>query len=209
MGPLLFLLYINDLAHVSTKLFSLLFADDSNMFLSGNDPNELIRTMNIESEKVIDWLRINKLSLNLKKTHFIIFRRQRAKVKLNEELVIDNVKIKMKDSTKFLGVLIDRYLNFQDHIKYISGKVSRGIGILYKCKRLFHQRTLLTLYNSFIYPHLNYCNTVWCNTYSSYLEPLSKLQTRAVRMITGSRKYDHTDPLFMNLKLLKLKQIYI
>ena len=113
----------------------------------------------------------------------------------------------MKDSTKFL--LIDRYLNFQDHIKYISGKVSRGLGILYKCKRLFHRRTLLTLYNSFIYPHLNYCNTVWCNTYSTYLEPLSKLQKRAIRMITGSRKYDHTGPLFTSLNLLKLKQIYI
>ena len=64
LGPLLFLIYINDLALVSSKLFSLLFADDSNMFLTGKDPNELIRHMNIEIKHVIDWLKVNKLSLN-------------------------------------------------------------------------------------------------------------------------------------------------
>ena len=69
LGPLLFLLYINDLCNVSKKLFSLLFADDSNMFVSGKDPDDLIRTMNEEMVKVVDWLQINRLSLNLKKKH--------------------------------------------------------------------------------------------------------------------------------------------
>ena len=102
LGPLLFLLYINDLADVSSVLFSLLFADDSNMFLTGNDPNELIRIMNTEIVKVVDWLRVNKLSLNLKKTHFILFRQQqRSKITISEELIIDQVNIEMKDSTKF------------------------------------------------------------------------------------------------------------
>ena len=67
LGPLLLLLYINDLCNVSKKLFSLLFADDSNMFVSGKDPDDLIRTMNEEMVKVVDWLQINRLSLNLKK----------------------------------------------------------------------------------------------------------------------------------------------
>ena len=69
IGPLLFLLYINDLAHVSEKIFSLLFADDSNMFLCGRNPNDLVKSMNNEIPKIVDWLNINKLSLNLKKTH--------------------------------------------------------------------------------------------------------------------------------------------
>ena len=103
LGPLLFLLYINDLAHVSTKLFSLLFADDSNMFLTGKNPNELIQTMNTEIVNVVDWLRVNKLSLNLKKTHFIIFQKQRARLNVCEDLFVDKEKIEMKDSTKRLG----------------------------------------------------------------------------------------------------------
>ena len=85
LGPLLFLIYINDLSSVSKKLFSLLFADDSNMFLTGNNPDLLIESMNMELQKVIDWLNINKLSLNLKKTHFIIFRRPRGKVELSKQ----------------------------------------------------------------------------------------------------------------------------
>ena len=209
LGPLLFLLYINDLAVVSTKLFSLLFADDSNMFLTGKDPNELIRIMNSEIVHVVDWLRINKLSLNLKKTHFIIFRKPKAKLNVYEDLVIDQVNIEMKDSTKFLGVMIDKFLNFNDHIKYIKGKISRGVGILLKCRRLFHQKTLVTLYNSFLYPYLNFCTPVWGNTYDTYLEPLVILQKRAMRLIMGAERNSHTDPIFQKLKVLKLRQIYL
>ena len=210
LGPLLFLLYINDLADVSSVLFSLLFADDSNMFLTGNDPNELIRIMNTEIVKVVDWLRVNKLSLNLKKTHFILFRQQqRSKITISEELIIDHVNIEMKDSTKFLGVMVDKFLNFEEHVKYIKGKISRGLGIIRKCRRVFQQKTLVTIYNSFLLPYFNFCTPVWGNTHDSYLEPLILLQKRAVRLVIGAKRNAHTDPIFKKLKLLKLRQIYI
>ena len=160
----MFLVYINDLAFVSNKLFSLLFADDSNMFISGNDPNDLVETMNIEMIKVVDWFNINKLSLNLKKTHFIIFRRQRAKLSLNKEMIVDGVKIDMTDQSKFLGVIIDKNLSFMQHIQYIKGKISKGVGILCKCKKFFNAKTMLTLYYSFVYPYFNYCLPVWGGT---------------------------------------------
>ena len=179
LGPLLFILYINDLSTVSSKLFSLLFADDSNLFLSGKSPDELIHIMNTEIVKVVDWLNINKLSLNLNKTHYIIFRRQRARVVLTVDMIIDNVKISISDKSKFLGVVIDQYLSFSDHIQYIRGKVARATGILYKGKKYFKESTLLTLYNAFIYPYLNYCVAVWGNTYNSYLDPLIKLQKKS------------------------------
>ena len=137
LGPLLFLLYINDLSSVSSKLFSLLFADDSNIFLSGKSPDDLIEMMNIEIVKVVDWLKINMLSLNIDKTHFIIFRRQREKISLSNDLVVDNVKIAISDHSKFLGVIVDQYLSFYRHIQYIKGKVARVIGILYKGKKYF------------------------------------------------------------------------
>ena len=91
LWPLLFLLYINDLCNVSKKLFALLFADDSNMFLSGKIPDDLIRIMNEEMVKVVVWLQINRLSLNLNKTHFILFRRKRVKTSLSEDLIINNI----------------------------------------------------------------------------------------------------------------------
>ena len=166
------------------------------MFISGKDPNQLIKTMNREMIHVVDWLKLNKLSLNLKKTHFIIFRKKRQKVLLSEELVINNVNIDMVDNTKFLGVFIDQNLSFHKHIHYIKGKVSRGIGILYKCKPLLNENSLKILYNAIIYPYFTYCIEVWGSTYTTYTDVLSKIQKRAIRIITGAKKYEHTQLLF-------------
>ena len=209
LGPLLFLIYINDLALVSDKLFALLFADDSNMFISGNNIDDLVDTMNEEMIKVVDWLQVNKLSLNLKKTHFIVFRHKGRKVKIGKDIIVNNEKISITDKTKFLGVVIDECLNFDHHITYIKGKISRGLGILYKCRKYFKSSTLLSLYNSFVYPYLNYCICVWGNTYNKYLEPLFKLQKRAIRVISGARKLDHTTPIFKKLRVLRLNEIYV
>ena len=112
LGPLLFLLYINDLADVSDKLFALLFADDSNMFITGKNIDELVDLMNFEMIKIIDWLNVNKLSLNLKKTHYMIFRKRRAKIEVKNKLVINDTVISMVKKTKFLGVYIDENLLF-------------------------------------------------------------------------------------------------
>ena len=209
LGPLLFLLYINDLAHVSSKLFALLFADDSNLFISGTNLNDMINTMNEEMVKIVEWLHVNKLSLNLKKTHFIIFRKARKKVEVSQNIIIDNVIISRTNKTKFLGVIIDELLSFQQHIMYIKGKVARGLGILYKTKKYLHQKTLTQLYNAFIYPHLTYCIPVWGNACKTYLDPLVKIQKRVIRLIKGAKKLDHTDPLFKELKILKISEIYV
>ena len=115
----------------------------------------------------------------------------------------------MVEHTKFLGIVVDKHLSFDKHVQYIKGKVSRGIGILYKCRLYFNENTRLSLYNAFIYPYFNYCIAVWGNTFDTYLKPLIVSQKRAVRLIVGARRYDHTDPIFDNLKILRLKQIYI
>ena len=209
LGPLLFLLYINDIANVSSLLFSLLFADDSNMFLSGKDPNELIRIMNTEIDKTIKWLNINKLTLNVKKTHYMIFRKTKNKLQLTESLAINGETIGMVKDTKFLGMIIDDTLSWKEHIKYICGKIARGTGIICKCRKYFKEATLVTMYYSFVYPYLCYCINIWGNTYDSYLDPLIKLQKRIVRLITNSTRYAHTKPLFLRLKMMNLSQIYI
>ena len=117
LGPLLFLLYINDIANVSDVLFSLLFADDTNSLASGSDLGQLIETVNCELEKIVIWLAANKLSLNIKKTHFMLFRTKGKKITGDVSIKISNQEVTQVDHTKFLGVIIDNKLNWSYHIK--------------------------------------------------------------------------------------------
>ena len=209
LGPLLFLLYINDLCNASKKVFALLFADDSNMFLSGKNPNALVKEMCVEMSFVVDWLKLNKLSLNLKKTHFMLFKRPKSKPVINEKLIIDNVIIEKVVHTKFLGVMIDECLDFKKHIKYTKGKISRGVGILRKCKPFVDNRIMKTLYNTFVYPYFTYCIEVWGNSAKSFYDDLLVSQNRALRLIVGAKRQTRTTPIYQELKLMKFHEIYV
>ena len=159
-------------------------------------------------EKIVNWLEINKLTLNIGKTHYMLFRNSHKKAHLTQKLVIRGQEIEMVESTKFLGVYLDSRLAWRNHIDYIKGKISRGIGIICKARKYLNQSTLISLYYAFIYPYLNYCAEVWGNTYKSYTDPILRLQKRVLRIITGSAKFSHTAVLFSELQILKLEQIY-
>ena len=210
LGPLLFLIYVNDMADVSSSLFTLLFADDTNTFLTGQNINTMITSMNQELKKLLIWMQANKLSLNISKTHFIIFRSPgMRKPLLTENLTINDVILTQEYKTKFLGVIIDHMLNWGEHIKYIKVKISKGIGIICRTKRLLNTSTLVTLYNCFVYPYLNYAVEIWGDTYASYLDSIIKLQKKVLRIITKSSKYAPTNPLFKKCKILNFERIRI
>ena len=157
LGPLLFLLYINDLAYVSPNLFAILFADDSNFFCTGKDIDDLVDAVNHELKAIVSWLNANKMSLNVDKTHFMIFKSHSKKVTREKNIIVNGCKISEVTSTKFLGVMIDSNLTWKPHIDYISKKIAKNVGIIIKARKIFDKDTLLTLYYSFIFPYLNYC----------------------------------------------------
>ena len=119
------------------------------------------------------------------------------------DLFIDNERIEETCKTKFLGVIIDNKLTWKDHINYISGKIARGIGVIIKARKFLNKKSLLSLYYSFIYPYLIYCNVVWGNTYKTYLEKITLLQKRVIRIIAGVPRLFSTDPLFSQMDMLK------
>ena len=133
LGLLLFLL-VHYLSNVSSFLFSLLFANDSNMFASGNDPNELIIDSNEEIEKISIWMYIDKLTHSVKKTHFMVFRSSRRKLNMQDVLMIRGHEIETVNSPKSLGVYLDSGLTWHNHINYTKGKIACGIGILCKTR---------------------------------------------------------------------------
>ena len=208
LGPLLFLIYINDLASVSPKLFAILFADDSNFFYTHKNIDTIFDTLNTELEKIVKWLNANKMSLNVDKTHYMIFTTRKKSAFSNRDIIINGSKIDEVVVTKFLGVLIDNNLTWKCHIDHLCSKVSKNIGILRKLRGKLDTETLTTLYYSFIYPYCHYCIHVWGSTYDTHLNKVFLLQKRAVRIIFGANRLAHTEPIFKSLKLLNIHKLY-
>ena len=207
LGPLLFLIYINDLRIVCKSTEPVLFADDTNLFSSGSNAISLQDGVNNDLAIIAEWLKVNKLSLNIKKTHFMCFS-ARNKYRPGISLQIDGEVIAEVNKSKFLGVVIDNKLSWKDHISFVCRKVARGIGVIIKARKVLHNESLKCLYYSFIYPYMIYCNQVWGSACKTNIEPLQVLQKRAVRIILGVHPRSPSEPLFTTLKFLNCKNIF-
>ena len=201
-----FLLYINDICNSSSLLTFHLFADDSNLFYKNKCLNALESTINNELSNVYTWLCSNKLSLNIDKSNYIIFRSFKKKVH-PITVNISNIPLKEVPHIKYLGVLLDSHLNWKAHISLLSSKLKRSIGILSKARHYTNIEILRNLYYTLIYPYLTYGTLFWGHTYKTTLLPLFILQKKAIRIISFSHFNDHTDPIFLRLSLLKLNDI--
>ena len=113
---------------------SLLFADDTSIFYSHNDPDELARVINEELEYIDLWMKVNKLSVNTNKTNYILFKGKNKKIYKNISIIFDKTQLVQKQSIKFLGVVIDENLSWKLHISYICKKISKSTGIIFRCR---------------------------------------------------------------------------
>ena len=208
LGPLLLLLYINDLCNVSSVVESLLYADDTSLYITGSNIEEMINCMNEELVKIVEWLNINKLTLNVQKTEYIIFAPGRKKIGTSANISINGNIINRVSEIKFLGVIIDHKLLWQNHTHHVKMKVSKNIGILCKGKKIFKKSTLVTMYNSFINPYIAYCLEIWGLCAKKYSEPIIRLQKLCCRIITGVPKRTPSAPLFKMLNIVALDEIY-
>jgi len=207
IGPILFLLYINDLPQ-ATSLFSIMFADDSNVFTAGSSTAECIETLNRELVLLTEWIHSNKLSLNVDKSHLIVF--SKARHAPNDSTVfLDGKQLTQVHTIKFLGVIIDDKLSWQQHVNYIRGKLSRTIGILSRARCYLNQSTLRNIYFAFTHPYLTYCLDVWGQCSAHLFQSVFRLQKRAIRTLTSSKKNAPTANLFSSLNILPLKSLYI
>ena len=206
LGPLLFLIYINDLINDVSKVLDLiLFADDTNIFFSHKDPIFLMELVNTGLQNLSCWFQANKLSINVKKLNCIIFKTSQNRQKL--DFSIYDTKIDRVTETLFLGVIIDKCLTWKPHVQNLTRKISKSLGLIYKSSFCLNKNYLCRLYYSLVYPYLYYCACVWGLTYHSNLKRLVTLQKRAVKMISRSSFDAHTDPIFKSLKLLKFENI--
>ena len=218
LGPLLFLLYINDLPNISNKLSFFLFADDTNIYYESADLVELEKTVNKELKLLTLWLNLNRLALNVSKTNFVIFRSTKRPLNHNVILIMNRKAIEQKDHVKYLGILMDQHLSWKYHISSVSKKISRGIGILAKLRGSMDRNLLINIYYCLVYSYLSYGVEAWGSACETNLSCINVLHNKAVRVITGNQYYQifgetpgplpSADPLYKELKFLDFKDIF-
>ena len=202
LGPLLFLIYINDM-HVALKNSTVHhFADDTNLLCSHKDPKVLRKLMNDDLKLLFIWLCANRLSLNVAKTEFIIFKpprkqlRFRITLRLNGKLLFESCKI------KYLGLILDDKLTWKHHINELRKKLCRSIGVMYRLKRFCSENILKSIYFSLIHSYISYGLIVWSQASAIYTNKIKLIQKKALRIITNSDYLAHTKPLFKKLNIL-------
>ena len=207
LGPLLFIVYINDFHRSSDILSFILFADDTNVFFAHRNLLTLVRIINLELKKLTQWIRANKLSLNLQKTKYMIF--SNTIEALPSDIIFDDSPLECVSQIKFLGITVDNKLSWKPHVLNVCKTLSRNIGIINKLKYQFPSTTLFTLYSSLILPYLNYGILAWGNTHISLLDKILILQKKILRIICNAPIRSHTDSLFLEHKILKIKDLYL
>ena len=209
LSPVLFLLYINDLANLSKNIFPIMYADDTTLCFSNSCLTDLFNVCNSELSKFHQWTIANKLTLNVNKTNYMIISNRISNYDpLAYNLYINQNPLECKSNVKFLGVILDNKLNFNEHIKYVCNKVSKSIGVINSIKSFIPLNVLKSLYYSFVYPYIHYCIAAWGGTWSTHLQPLRILQKRAIRVINKKPYLHPSNQLFHSSEILKLDDVY-
>ena len=229
LGPLLFLIYINDMPSASSKLSLILFADDTTGLFNAPSLDELFSTVNNELNNLSLWLSANQLLINISKTNFIIFMNKQKERYLalgdHHILSLNSVDIKKKDSTKFLGLLLDKNLTYQAHLNSLKVKLTKALYALRRAAKILPVKDLKTLYSALFLSYINYGLLAWggiCKREARYhilnygaalnpmgsLDDIHKLQKRALRIISKSNSKAHHIPLCHRLNVLDLPDLY-
>jgi len=206
IGPVLFILYINDLYKSSDVLKFVLFADDTNAFITGKTLDILIDQGNDELRKVKMWFDANKLSLNVKKTNYMVFSAKTAIS--NKQLHIDGQVLERVNTTCFLGVKIDDKLTWKPQLECINNKMNKCIGILRKVRGVLSSSSLIKLYNSFVLPHINYCNILWGSVPPTVIKKLVITQKKAIKIALKVPRTTATETIFSQSKLKTIGGIH-
>ena len=214
LGPLLFLLYVNDIVNSSKKFSFHLFADDTSILYAHRNLHQLERTVNSELLQVSNWLQANKLTLNFKKSNYMIFRPYQKLLsylpifKVYDPILNKSQILEMKNFVKYLGILIDFDLSWKNHIDLICQKISKTLGILARLRHTIPLSPLLKIYQALITPYLDYGICAWGAACKSYINKLLVLQKRALRLIYFKQIRDHVVPLFIDSNVLPISFIH-
>ena len=211
LGPLLFLIYINDLTEgLSTN--AKLFADDTSLFSVIHDIQTSANNLNKDLERISNWATQWKMNFNpdtTKQAQEVIFSRK-VKKTVHPPLLFNNASVTRTSSQKHLGIILDNQLKFDDHIKMVFRKISKTIGLLRKLHNFLPRAALITIYKAFIRPHLDYGDILYDQAYMSFHQKLESIQYNACLAITGAIRGTSKEKLYqeIGLEFLQLRRWY-
>ena len=211
LSCLLFIIYVNDF-FLSTKLFSIAFADDTNIAIKDRDLNILTDTMNSELKKITEWYAANKLTLNFDKTKAILFSNAKnaqihcpdvyfeSSCSSNNKQIIE--RIPEKESVRFLGVWLDPQLNFNNYHTRICKRLNFSLYAMRKVQNYLSFDSMKLLYYSFFHSHLEFSSTFLLASRQSNIQKIESMQKKAIRLLIGLPRISHTSEAFWALNIL-------
>jgi hypothetical protein len=205
LGPLLFLIYINDLhkaIHFSTARH---FADDTNLLISSHSLKQLKKHLNIDLKILTTWLKANKISLNSSKTEILIFKNPNKPMNYDLKLILDGRRLYPSKYVKYLGILIDPYLTWNYHIKSLAPKLARAAGMLAKLRHFVPHESLRNIYFGIFASIMNYGSQIWGQYLNQHVLRVVKLQNKAIRIMNFAKSQEPCSKLYQKSQILKFQ----
>lgn len=218
LGPILFLVYVNDLCEGIFNGKITAFADDTALTYVDENINTIYEKMNLDLKLLNYWFNKNFMILS-EKTKYMIFG-LRCALSFNKEVVYHNVnclndvncgclRVDKVDKIKYLGLLIDSNLSWKSHISKLKGEMLRSVRTFYLLRSLCPTKVLVKVYHALVGSRLSYGLVCWGGTYVSTLYPIIVLQKSFIRILSNAHITEHSWPLFINLKILPIRNLYI
>ena len=204
LGPLLFLLYINDLHNCIKHSLSFHFADDTNLLNINNNFKTIEKQVNRDLRSLINWLSANKISLNQGKTELVFFRKRSTKIPNTFKIKLNGKKLFHTKTIKYLGITLDEHLTGKYHVDYLITKLNRSIGLLAKARHYVPTKVLCNIYHAVFASHIHYGSQIWSNR-KKILQTVTNIQKKAIRIMNFADYREHTEPFFKKLNLLKFQ----
>ena len=207
LGPLLFLIYVNDLHEAIKNSDVYHYADDTNLLLTHKSPKQINKLINQDLTTLCKWLRANKISLNAAKTEIIIFRRKNTQVLKKLNFLLSGQKIEVTDQVKYLGILLNNTLTWDIHFNDLINKLNRAIGLLAKIRHYTPKFSLKGIYYFLFNSHLIYGCQVWGQREieSQLLKTIGTLQDKAIRIINFLPNETPVQNIYKKDKILRIK----
>lgn len=181
-----------------------LFADDTLLYISGKNIEEITNKMNGELKCIVDWLNSNKLKLNVKKTKCMLINNKSG---FNDvDVLIDGEKIEKVNNFKYLGIMIDRKLTLNENVNFVCKKLAKKIGFFGRIAKNLTFVARVNVYKSIIAPHFDFCSSLLLQTSQHCLNKLQRLQNRAIRVILRCSRYSNTEMMYEALHLMNVRQ---